>query len=161
MPSNSNKNNSKMSMSFGKDKNSMAMLVLLAILACVGIAYYYIYQYNRENFDGQSSLTPAKGECIVALFYAPWCGHCKTFKPEFKKAMETLDGKVSKHPKLSGKTVRFTMIDCDEESNKAIATKYGINGYPTVKVFKDDGDDIEFDGGRSEAGIRKYLAIDN
>ena len=162
MPNNnSSKNSSKMSMSFGKGKNSMAMLFLIVIIACVAIAYYFIYKSNHENFSGQSKLTPASGECIVALFYAPWCGHCKTFKPEFENAMNTLDGKVSKHPKLSGKTVRFSMLDCDDEENKPLATKYGVSGYPTVKIFKDDGGNIEYDGGRTLAGISKFLDIDN
>ena len=173
MPSNNNssKNSSKMSnsisMSFGKDKNSMAttVLVFIIIAACVG--YYYVYKSNHENskyenFDGDSSnLTPASGEVIVALFYAPWCGHCKTFKPHFENAMTELNGKTSGKSELKGKIVRFAKIDCDEDQNKPLAKKYNVSGYPTVKILKDDGTDIEYDGERSLEGMKKFLVVDN
>ena len=159
MPSNnSNKNSSKNSSSFGKGKNDAAMVGLFVILICIAIAYYYIYQYNISCFTSHN-LTPASGAVILALFYAPWCGHCKTFKPVFQDAMTQLDGKKSKNSSFSGKTVRLSMIDCDE--NPDIGKKYSIGGYPTVKILKDDGTDMEYTGGRSLEGMKKFLVIDN
>ena len=168
MPSNNNSNSSKMSMSFGKGKNSMAMIGLSILIILMCIAYYFAYQYNQEDqvgkegFDGDSSnLKPASGEVIVALFYAPWCGHCKTFKPDFEKAMGELDGKKASKSEIKGKTIRFAKINCDEEKNKPLAKKYSIGGYPTVKILNDDGTAIEYDGERSANGMRKYLTVDN
>ena len=120
----SNNNSSKMSMSFGKGKHSMAAMGLVILILVVGIGYYFAYKSNREPFEGQMpNLKPASGECIVALFYAPWCGHCKTFKPDFEQAMEELDGKTSGKSELKGKTIRFMMINCDEEENKPLAVQ--------------------------------------
>ena len=161
MPSNNN-NSSKSSMSFGKGKHGMAVIGLLLLITVACVAYYYIYKSNQEGFDGEvSNLVPASGECIVALFYAPWCGHCKTFKPHFEKAMDQLDGKTSGKPEIKGKTVRFVKVNCDEPENKSLAKKYDIGGYPTVKILKDDGSDIEYDGERSLEGMKKYLVVDN
>ena len=162
MPSNnSNKNSNKNSMSFGKGKNNMAMMGLFIIIICVAIGYYYIYQSNQSTQEGFNSqnLTPASGEVIVALFYAPWCGHCKTFKPVFQDAMTQLDGKKSRNSDINGKTIRLSMIDCDE--NPDIGKKYSISGYPTVKILKDDGSDMEYTGGRSLEGMKKFLVVDN
>jgi len=163
MPSNNNKNNNSSKMSFGKGKNGMGVTVLVILIIVACIAYYYLYKSNNEPFDsmGSSNLKPASGECIVALFYAPWCGHCKTFKPEFEKAMGDLDGMTAKKSEIKGKTIRFAKINCDEDENKPLAKKYSIGGYPTVKILKDDGTDIEYDGERSADGMRKYLMVDN
>ena len=168
MPSNNNssKNSSKNSnsMSFGKGKNNMAIIVLLLLIITAAIGYYYMHQsnHNTDTFTGDSSsLKPASGEIVVALFYAPWCGHCKTFKPEFENAMTQLDGKKAVKSEIKDKTIRFAKINCDEDQNKPLAKKYGISGYPTVKIIKDDGTDIEYDGKRDSAGMEKYLLSDN
>jgi thiol-disulfide isomerase/thioredoxin len=160
MPSNNNSNSIKNSMSFGKGKHGMATIVLLVLILVASAAYYFMYKYNREGFESAESLKPESGECIVALFYAPWCGHCKTFKPHFEKAMSELDGKKSGKGELKGKTIRFAKINCDEDENKPLAKKYDVAGYPTVKILKDDGTDIEYDGERSLEGMKKYLVVD-
>jgi protein disulfide-isomerase A6 len=55
-------------------------------------------------------------------FYAPWCGHCKTLAPKWAEASLKLEGKV-----------KFGAVDCD--SQKALQSKYEIQGYPTLKLF--------------------------
>jgi protein disulfide-isomerase A6 len=56
-------------------------------------------------------------------FYAPWCGHCKNLTPEWKKAATVLKG--------SG--ARLGAVDAT--AAQAIAQKYGVKGYPTIKLF--------------------------
>lgn len=171
-------NNSKSMLSMPKNKNSLAMLGGIALLVAVVIAIYYMQKSiasNRESFSNNGNnnisrkmsnklsdntemkpnLKPEKGECVVALFYADWCPHCTHFKPDYKKAMAQLNGKMGK----DGKKLRLEMVDCD--AHKELGRKYDVSGYPTVKIIKDDGTQVEYGGERTFEGLRKYLVSDD
>ena len=66
----------------------------------------------------------ANNDTVVVKFYAPWCGHCKTFDPIYKVASSMNENKK----------IYFTSIDADKYKGKL--QEYNINGYPTVKVFR-------------------------
>jgi len=57
-------------------------------------------------------------------FYAPWCGHCKQLVPTYKKVATTLKG-----------IVNVGAVDATDEAGKKIASEYGIQGFPTIKIF--------------------------
>ncbi|XP_055709499.1 protein disulfide-isomerase A5 [Phlebotomus papatasi] len=63
---------------------------------------------------------------VMVMFYASWCGHCKKMKPEYEKAAE-----IMKDENIAGV---LAAVDAPKEG--ALASKYGINGYPTVKFFE-------------------------
>lgn len=65
-----------------------------------------------------------KYEHILVMFYAPWCGHCKKFKPELEKAAATL------------RKENLMVAKVDATVEKDLASKYQVRGYPTVKFFK-------------------------
>ena len=50
-----------------------------------------------------------------------WCGHCKALAPTWEKAATEMKGKI-----------HFGKVDCTAQT--AIATRYGIRGYPTLKL---------------------------
>ena len=63
-------------------------------------------------------------QSFAVLFYAPWCGHCKAFKPEYSSAALKLNG-----------IVELVAINCDAEPNKAVCGTQNISGFPTVKLY--------------------------
>ena len=62
---------------------------------------------------------------VLAIFHADWCGHCKRFLPVINEA--------SKYLKIS-KTWKLLKIPCTKYPN--LCNAFSIEGYPTVKVYK-------------------------
>jgi len=82
-------------------------------------------------------------------FYAPWCGHCKKLEPEYEKAAGILkeDGIV------------LAKMDATDEANKKVTPKFGVKGFPTIKIIRDgDSDKHEaYEGPRDADGIVRFL----
>ncbi|BFZ21852.1 hypothetical protein BsWGS_24891 [Bradybaena similaris] len=58
----------------------------------------------------------------IVDFYAPWCGHCQVFKPEFENVAEGLEGIAH-----AGK------VDCDAEPH--VCNQAGVRAYPSVRLY--------------------------
>jgi len=84
-------------------------------------------------------------DLVLVEFYAPWCGHCKQLAPEWKRAASQLGG-VAK------------LVAVDATIHTGLASRYGVRGYPTIKVFKPGKKDSpeDYNGGRSASDIVAY-----
>ena len=85
-----------------------------------------------------------KFDYILVMFYAPWCGHCKKFKPELEKASAVL------------KKENLFIAKVDATEYKDLAQKYNVKGYPTVKFFI-KGLPIDYDGSRHEQEVIEWV----
>ena len=98
---------------------------------------------------GASDFGPTVENTDLSLvkFYAPWCGHCKKIAPEFEKAATQL--------KKNDPPVTLIEVDCTE--HQSVCGKYGVSGYPTLKIFR-NGEASDYQGGRQASDMVKIMA---
>ena len=100
-------------------------LKLLCLFLIISLSFSFfesntpVILLNGDNFDKE--VVQSKDIWLI-LFYAPWCGHCQAFSPEYEKAARALKG-----------IFKIGAVDADKE--KQLGAKYGIQGFPTVKFF--------------------------
>lgn len=132
-------------------------IAVCIIVACI-VAYFVLSSYNKNTKynsnrehedDGNSSNKTAH----LLLFYAEWCPHCKTAKPEWDAVKEEYDGKT-----INDYTVVFEEYNCSTPNAEIeeLMNKYDVGGYPTLKLIK-DGQIIEYDAKITKALIEQFL----
>ena len=83
------------------------------------------------------------GQNTFVFFFAPWCGHCQSTKPEWDK--------LKKNPPANCKLVE---VNCDDEPK--VAEQNDIQGFPTFKLFK-NGSVIDYDGERTSDAMTQFI----
>ncbi|XP_012219371.1 protein disulfide-isomerase A6 homolog [Linepithema humile] len=115
----------------------LGFLLLIAGANCLYASNSAVIDLRPNNFD---NLVLNSDHIWIVEFYAPWCGHCQQLTPEYDKAATALKG-----------VVKVGAVNADE--HKSLGSKYGISGFPTIKIFGLDSKPEDFNGPRTAAGI--------
>jgi protein disulfide isomerase family A protein 3 len=130
---------------------AFSFLVAVALLATIGFAEVgeepigEVIVLNDNNFDK----VIAQHELLLVEFYAPWCGHCKALEPKYTEAAKLLAQDDAT------KNVRIAKLDADGE--KKSGGRFGISGFPTIKLFRNGEVAEDFDGERTAEGIVAFM----
>uniref|UniRef100_W5MK62 protein disulfide-isomerase n=1 Tax=Lepisosteus oculatus TaxID=7918 RepID=W5MK62_LEPOC len=115
-------------------------LLALAALGAVAVAGGDVLELGDADFDG----AVAQHETVLVEFFAPWCGHCQKLAPEYEEAATRLKGAVP-----------LAKVDCTAHSETC--SRFGVNGYPTLKIFRNGQESSAYDGPRTADGIVSYM----
>ncbi|ORX55239.1 hypothetical protein BCR36DRAFT_581283 [Piromyces finnis] len=77
------------------------------------------------------------------MFHAPWCGHCRRFAPTWEEFAAKMKNKMN-----------IGKVDCTVYTD--ICNKYGVTGYPTLKII-DQHEVNDFKGIRRMEDLEKFV----
>jgi protein disulfide-isomerase A1 len=120
------------------------ILIALALIALFSLAFATevsdVVVLTDDNFDEEIK----KHEFVLLKFHAPWCGHCKALKEPFEKAATLLKGVA-------------VLAELDADAHRKSGERFGIQGFPTLKLFRNGVDFKDFDGGRTAEQIVDWV----
>ncbi|MGO9112945.1 MAG: thioredoxin [Thermoguttaceae bacterium] len=78
-----------------------------------------VWHANEANFD---SLVLKSDVPVLVDFYADWCGPCRSLGPVLEELASETPG------------ARIVKVNVDDSPN--LATEYGVDSIPSLRVFK-------------------------
>jgi protein disulfide-isomerase A1 len=95
-----------------------------------------------KNFD---AVARDRTKNVLVEFYAPWCGHCKQLAPIWDELAEKFKD-----------TADIVVAKMDSTTNELTDIK--IQGFPTIKYFPKDSDEVvDYNGERTLVALSKFL----
>ena len=152
--------------------NKQAMLIFFLVLLFVLMALYIFKRYITpkinpsykansefipENNDHSGSGGGEDNTATVYYFYTTWCPHCIAASETMALFKNKYDGQQFK-----GYTITYQAIDCtetkDNSATTALIAKYGVQGYPTIKLVKNGGEAIDYNAKPSTDHLDQFMA---
>ncbi len=137
----------------------MLLLTIIIVIILLAGIFRSVAPYLSLGFGAYAHVGDVRGmisfetfensdQPTFTMFYAPWCGHCKTAHPEFEKFKNSYKGKVK-------------VVDIDGDKDKATMKKHNVQGFPTMCYYPNEMSNPknfkEYSGERTAEGMKAFV----
>lgn len=136
------------------------ILIVTVLVIFIIIGALYIQNRNKQEKKSKYNDVANDGrrnkEATLMFFYADWCPHCKSAKPEWDNFDAQNDDRA-----INGYKVNCVKVNCTKEDDTEVKNKmdkYNIESFPTVKMLKDN-QIIEFDSKITSTALESFVNI--
>ena len=103
----------------------------------------YVVEVNAAAFQPEV-IARSRRPSVIGDCWAPWFAPCRMLSPGLERVTRDGNGALG-------------LAKVNVDNNPNLAARYGVQGIPAVKVFKDGRVAGEFAGARSERDVREFV----
>jgi len=104
-----------------------------------------VAKLDKDNFAKAT-----KTGLAFVKFFAPWCGHCKRLAPTWEQL-------AKQYEENAGVTIAHVDCTADDNANRELCSEHGVNGFPTLNIYKDGEKVDEYSGKRDLEDLAAFI----
>ena len=89
----------------------------------------------------------------MVLYYADWCGHCNTMKPEWKKVVNKMN---IRNNSRSNSMNKINLAEIESTHIGDLINKPQVDGFPTIKMYNNGSEVAKFEDERIADKMEKF-----
>ena len=112
----------------------------LALAAITGADAAGITEVTTRTFEAETS----KGDPLLLVFYAPWCGHCRRLEPTL-------------HQLAASSGDAYSIAKVDGTAHRVLTQRFGVRGFPSLFYVRSKQQVLLYEGSRGFAELDEWL----
>lgn len=130
---------------------NLDILPYIVVFAVVILLYVYFIHYSEpsieENNENDQTIEgyDFNPQNEIIMYHASWCSACHEMAPEWEKFAQ-----------LQIPNLKITKVRCDG-GNETTCFQKNIKGYPSIILYKANGEQVEFEEQRTAQNIYNFV----